>query len=105
MPSIHSVFEADGRDAKSDQSLGHAAQADSAALKLQAEVKNFISSADLKKTRRDIDKFVTLNVQQISGTRQQVMLAHFRLALVMHTLAARHFLPVSHAMTARRKTL
>ncbi len=39
---------------------------------MQAEVQDLMSNAALKKTRRDIDKFITLNVQQISGTRQQV---------------------------------
>ena len=39
---------------------------------LQAQVQTFVSNASLKKARRDIDKAITLNVQQISGTRQQV---------------------------------
>ncbi|KAK9868042.1 hypothetical protein WJX84_012107 [Apatococcus fuscideae] len=39
---------------------------------VNAEVQGFVGDASLKKARRDIDKTITLNVQQISGTRQQV---------------------------------
>ncbi|KAK9832252.1 hypothetical protein WJX74_004283 [Apatococcus lobatus] len=54
------------------EALSHEEHVQQQWVNAEAQVQGFVGDASLKKARRDIDKTITLNVQQISGTRQQV---------------------------------
>ncbi len=44
-------------------------------MHMQDLVRPLVEDESQKKERRKLDKFITLNVQQISGTQQQVVLS------------------------------
>lgn len=64
--STHALYE---------KQSGRAILAADGVMRMQDLVQPLVKDESQKKERRKLDKFITLNVQQISGTQQQVLLS------------------------------
>ncbi len=77
--------------------LRHSMSAEISMTHVQDLVRPLVEDESQKKERRKLDKFITLSVQQISGTQQQVHCPHLYLFGHNFLLHPSH---CSHAITS-----